>query len=76
MYNPGSSPTVSDTILCHNTPDQIAGSMIIDGGGNNIGGACPPPTPPTPPCPGDVNGDGEVGINDFLDLLAAWGDCP
>jgi hypothetical protein len=75
MYNV-SSPTVSDTNLCHNTPDQIAGLMINDGGGNNIGGACPPPTPPTPPCPGDVNGDGEVGINDFLDLLASWGRCP
>ena len=27
------------------------------------------------PCYGDVDGDGAVGINDFLDLLAAWGDC-
>ncbi len=27
-------------------------------------------------CPADVDGDGEVGINDFLDLLAAWGPCP
>ena len=27
-------------------------------------------------CPGDVDGDGEVGINDFLDLLAAWGPNP
>ncbi len=24
---------------------------------------------------GDVDGDGSVGINDFLDLLAAWGPC-
>ncbi len=24
-------------------------------------------------CPWDVDGDGNVGINDFLDLLAAWG---
>ncbi|MHC4209386.1 MAG: dockerin type I domain-containing protein, partial [Planctomycetota bacterium] len=30
--------------------------------------------PPSPPgCPGDINGDGEVGVLDFLDLLAAWG---
>ncbi len=28
------------------------------------------------PCPGDVNGDGTVGINDLLDLLAAWGPNP
>ena len=27
-------------------------------------------------CPSDVNNDGTVGINDFLDLLAAWGPCP
>ena len=27
------------------------------------------------PCYGDVDGDGMVGINDFLDLLGAWGDC-
>lgn len=25
---------------------------------------------------GDVNGDGVVGINDLLDVLAAWGFCP
>ena len=24
----------------------------------------------------DLNGDGEVGINDFLALLGAWGPCP
>ena len=28
------------------------------------------------PCPADIDGDGNVGINDFLDLLAAWGRCP
>ena len=27
-------------------------------------------------CPGDIDGDGTVGINDFLDLLAAWGPNP
>jgi hypothetical protein len=30
--------------------------------------------PPSPPgCPEDINGDGEVGVLDFLELLAAWG---
>ncbi len=24
----------------------------------------------------DLDGDGMVGITDFLDLLAAWGACP
>ncbi len=28
------------------------------------------------PCPGDIDGDGSVGINDVLELLAAWGPNP
>jgi choice-of-anchor B domain-containing protein len=28
------------------------------------------------PVPGDLDGDGTVGVNDFLMLLAAWGPCP
>ena len=32
------------------------------------------PTPDcTGDCPGDLNGDGLVGVNDVLDLIAAWG---
>ncbi|MHC4422358.1 MAG: DUF3466 family protein [Planctomycetota bacterium] len=27
------------------------------------------------PCTGDLNGDGVVGVNDFLMLLTAWGEC-
>ena len=27
-------------------------------------------------CDADLDGDGNVGINDFLDLLAAWGPNP
>ncbi len=34
---------------------------------------CPPPPAP---CPWDLDCDGIVGINDFLDLLAAWGPNP
>ena len=30
----------------------------------------------TPPVPGDVDGDGLVGITDFVALLTAWGPCP
>ncbi len=28
------------------------------------------------PCPADFDGDGSVGIVDFLTLLGAWGPCP
>jgi hypothetical protein len=28
------------------------------------------------PCPGDLDCDDEVGVLDFLALLAAWGPCP
>ena len=31
---------------------------------------------PFPSPPGDLNGDGVVGIIDVLMLLASWGDCP
>ncbi|MCZ6735323.1 MAG: hypothetical protein O7C65_05985 [Planctomycetota bacterium] len=31
---------------------------------------------PFPSPPGDLNGDGVVGITDLLILLASWGDCP
>ena len=30
---------------------------------------------PCPVRPSDLNGDGEIGIVDFLILLAAWGPC-
>jgi hypothetical protein len=32
---------------------------------------------PVPPAiPGDLDGDGEVDVNDLLELLGAWGACP
>jgi len=31
--------------------------------------------PPADPCPGDINGDGFVNINDLLVLLGSWGPC-
>ncbi|MHC5008209.1 MAG: hypothetical protein ACYTGF_12700, partial [Planctomycetota bacterium] len=31
---------------------------------------------PAVPCPWDLDGDGDVGVTDFLALLAAWGPNP
>ena len=28
------------------------------------------------PCPADLDGSGDVGVSDFLELLGAWGPCP
>ncbi|MHC4211355.1 MAG: hypothetical protein ACYSWT_16765 [Planctomycetota bacterium] len=49
---------------------RIAGSAVVDG--QPVGVLLTPVDGP----PGDVNGDGDVGIDDFLALLAAWGACP
>ena len=65
--------TVGDSVICGNSSDQINGGPINDGGGNVIGTICPPPAPE---CPGDIDNDGEVGITDFLKVLANWGPCP
>jgi Ca2+-binding EF-hand superfamily protein len=29
-----------------------------------------------PPFPPDVDGDGEVGFGDLLEILSSWGPCP
>ena len=70
MYNvTASSPTVTDCTFCDNSPDHIGGQVVLSGQ-VHMSTFCPVPV-----CPGDITGDGVVGINDFLDLLAAWGPC-
>ena len=32
--------------------------------------------PSSPPCPGDVDGNDDVGFTDLLAVLSAWGPCP
>lgn len=34
------------------------------------------PSAPVSACPADLDGDDQVGITDFLQLLGAWGACP
>jgi len=55
--------------------DVIVGAFLADPGGNSGAGESYVVFSPAPPCR-DLNGDGTVGINDFLDLLAAWDSDP
>ncbi len=65
MYNSSSSPTLTDTTVCGNTPDQIYGDWT-DNGGNTIADECPPDCP-------DINGDGNVDVGDLLAIIDQWG---
>ena len=56
-------PVLTDTAVCSNAPDQIDGDWT-DNGGNVIADECPD-------CP-DINGDGEVGVDEVLAVIAAW----
>ncbi|MAI66298.1 MAG: hypothetical protein CMJ26_00300 [Phycisphaerae bacterium] len=60
-----SNPTLRDTIVCGNTPNQIDGNWI-DGGGNTIANECPVDCP-------DISGDGLVNVNDLLAIIDQWG---
>jgi glucose/arabinose dehydrogenase len=47
---------------------DIANGTSLDENGNGIPDECDEPA--------DLDGDGSVGVTDFLILLAAWGACP
>jgi dockerin type I repeat protein len=79
---PGDIRTVAQVFPSFNEPNLVPGS-ISDGGtivfqltftdgttGLFTAGVAPRPVP------GDLDGDGSVGIVDLLALLAAWGPCP
>ena len=57
---PPADTTVTLGLFKPGDPDSMTGSTV---------------GPLVPRIPGDVNGDGVVGITDFLALLAAWGPC-
>jgi len=60
------------------TADSVSqdGQTIVGNGTNPAGFAEGwIATVPAAGIPGDLNGNGMVDINDFLDLLAAWGGC-
>jgi len=65
--------TMAGTTVCGNAPDQIYGAWT-DNGGNTVADECPND------CTGDLDGNGEVGVDDLLAVLAAYqtnadGDC-
>ena len=65
-----SSPMVTGSIFCMNTPDQISRNVYSDGGGNVLNDLyCPPPRVIVE---GDLTGDGKVDMADLALLAANW----
>ena len=57
--------------------NQIPDTCDIDSGfSEDSNGDGTPDECESSSCPGDLDGDGTVGITDFLALLAAWGPNP
>ena len=54
--------------------DVIVSAPFADPGGNSSAGESYVVF--SPACPWDLDGSGAVGINDFQELLAAWGTDP
>ena len=65
MFSSISNPSISSTLICGNTIDQLSGNYT-DGGGNTITDVCPADSP-------DINGDGVVDVLDLLIILDQWG---
>ncbi len=78
----GCSPAASNTSFCNNLPTHIDGWPWQDLGGNCFIDTCVDVNgdglPDACQCLSDFNGDEHVGIDDMLQLLAAWGctACP
>jgi hypothetical protein len=81
LYYQSTSKEFVEFLRDENTTNT-KGDELYDLWANN--GKCPPEVmqmasiPVTPPasCPGDIDDDGQVGVTDFLAILAAWGPCP
>ena len=63
------SLTLSGSNFCGNVPDDVQSPSFSMVGTSGCKGG-------EPSCPADIDGDGIVGIIDFLKLLANWGPCP
>ena len=75
-FDPSSTVSLTDTVVCDNsTVGEIAGAWT-DGGGNCVQESCDDCND----CPADLDGNGEISVDDLLALLAAFqinddGDC-
>ena len=76
-------------ILSLSTPPSDAGACCYDGlcfsiteaectevGGTFTAEACSADTACATPCSSDVDNDGDVDIQDLLQMITDWGDCP
>ncbi len=59
-----SDAQVAASDFCNSVPDHIVGAWS-DNGGNEW----------CPVCEDDINADGNVGIDDLLSVISAWGSC-
>lgn len=59
--------TMGDSQLCANSTEQLGGTFV-DLGGNSISDECDD-------CIADITGDGMVGVDDILELIATFGPC-
>jgi hypothetical protein len=59
--------SITSTLVCGNTLDQIYGEWT-DNGGNTIEDVCPDDCP-------DVNDDGVVDVLDLLFVISDWNTC-
>lgn len=73
----GGSSTGGGFELAGTIGQHDAGPVMTGGKFALLGGFWPGVgSAPGRPCPGDINGDGTVGVSDLLILLAFWGPCP
>lgn len=61
-------PYFENNLFCNNSPNNI-GLTWVDGGGNTFDDVCPGGE-----CPGDLNGDQIVGVDDILEAVSGFGD--